>query len=91
MMKSWVKGLAITLAVGLAAPAMAATTDDAKDTATEKKADAKKKVRGMKKHKDAGDRVDDAKDTASSASAKTKKSARKASRNVKHDVNEATK
>ena len=90
-MKSWVKGLAIALAVGLAAPAMAANADDAKDTATEKKADAKKKVRSMKKHKDAGDHVDDAKDTATSAGAKAKKSARKTSRNVKHEVNEATK
>jgi hypothetical protein len=90
-MKSWVKGLAMALAVGLAAPAMAANADDAKDTATEKKADAKKKVRSMKKHKDAGDHLDDAKDTATSAGAKTKKSARKTSRNVKHEVNEATK
>jgi hypothetical protein len=90
-MTHMVKGLALALALGLAAPAMAANADDAKDTATEKKADAKKKVRSMKKSKDAGDHMDDAKDTATSAGAKTKKSARKASNKVKHEANEATK
>ena len=90
-MRRLVQGISIAVALGLAAPTLAASTDDAKDTATEKKAETKKKVRGMKKHKSADDRMDDAKDTASADTAKAKKKTRKAGRDVKKDVNDATK
>jgi len=91
MLRRLVQGLAVVVALAVAAPAFAASVDDAKDTATEKKADAKKKLRSAKRHKTADDRMDDAKDTATSTTAKAKKSGRKAGRAVKHDVHEATK
>jgi hypothetical protein len=88
-MKRMVKALAAVLALGLAAPVMAADADDVKDTATEKKAQAKKKLRSMKGSKSAQDRADDAADTATEKKAQAKKSARKAGRKAKQEANEA--
>jgi len=86
------KGLAVCLALAVTAPAIA---DDTQDTVTEKKSDAKRKVRGAKSDitgkKTAGDRVDDATDSAKASAAKARKSARKAGRKVKHEAHEATK
>jgi hypothetical protein len=90
-MKRMVKALAAVLALGLAAPTIAADANDAKDTAAEKKAEAKKKVRSAKGSKTAEDRANDAKDTAASSTAKAKKSTRKAARKVKEEAHEATK
>lgn len=89
-MRRWAKALAVAAGLGLAVPVLAASTDDAKDTATEKKAEAKKKVRSAKPSKSAQDRADDTKDTAASSTAKAKKSARATGRKAKKEVNDAT-
>ena len=91
-MTRMMKGLALGLALALAAPAIA---DDAQDTVTEKKSDARRKVRGAKSDitgkKTADDRVEDAKDAAHGSAAKARKGARKTGRKVKHEAHEATK
>jgi hypothetical protein len=90
-MKNLMKGLALAVAFSLAAPALA-STDDVKDTATETKAKARKKVRSMKPGaKTRDDRVADAKDSASEGIAKTKKHVRRAGRSVKKSAHDATK
>jgi hypothetical protein len=86
---------AVVVVTGLAfaAPAFAAndTTADAKDTATETKANVKKGARDLKPgEKTAEDRKEDAKDTASATSAKTKKKARAAKRKTKKAAHDAT-
>ncbi len=90
-MRTTIQVLAAALSLGLAAPAMAASADDARDTATEKKAEAHKKVRHLKGSESAEDRASDAKDTATATSARTKKSARKAARKSRRKAHDATK
>jgi hypothetical protein len=88
-MNAMTKALALVAGLGLAAPAMAS---DASDTATEKKAQARKKARSLKPgEKSLDDRTEDAKDTARETGAKAKKSARKAGHKAKKDVHDATK
>lgn len=79
---------ALVAALGLAAPASAGDrANDAKDTFTEEKADAKKGLRDAKPgDKTAEDRKDDAKDSLDKAGAKTRKTARKAKNEVKDAV-----
>ena len=90
-MRSMLKGLAMAVAVGLAAPAAAG---DMEDTVTEKKAELRKDARDVKADikggKTADDHVEDAKDTVDQGVAKTKKTARKAGREVKEEAHEAT-
>lgn len=83
--------IAILAALGLAAPALAAdTANDAKDTATEKKAGMKKSARKARRavtgDQSTADRTKDAakdaKDTGTETKAKAKKQGRKAKRNV---------
>src|SRR5512133_1622797 len=66
-MKRIAKGLMLAAAMGLVAPAVAQTTDDAKDTATQLKHDTTKTAR---EHKPGGetasDKAEDAKDQAKS-------------------------
>jgi hypothetical protein len=90
MTTRWMRALAFGLAVAIAAPAFAAdTTADMKDTATEKKAQAKKKARAAKPgDKTAGARMEDAKDTATETKAKAKKKGRKAARKVRKQAGE---
>lgn len=84
------RALAIGIALAIAAPGYAGdTTNDAKDTVTEKKAQAKKKLRKAKPgERTAGDRVEDGKDTAKEMKAKTKKQGRKAKKKVRAKTNE---
>jgi hypothetical protein len=79
---------ALVAALGVAAPAYAGDrADDAKDTFTEKKADAKKGLRDAKPgDKTAEDRKDDAKDTLEASGAKVRKGAREVKRDVKDAV-----
>jgi F0F1-type ATP synthase membrane subunit b/b' len=85
-MKTFVKSLAMALAVGLAAPVMAG---DVKDTVDEKGAEAKKGLRDAKPgDKTAADRRDDLKDSAKASKAKTKKATRKAGRKIKAGAND---
>jgi hypothetical protein len=79
---------ALVAALGLAGPASAGDrAENAKDTITEKKADAKKGLRDAKPgDKTAEDRVDDAKDSLDEAGAKTRKAGRKVKREVKEAV-----
>ncbi len=102
-MKRLLEGMAIAMAVALAAPAWAQTAQDAKDTANQKTHETKKAAR---EHKPGGetvnDKANDAGDTAKAKSAQAKKKARKAGRSTKHsahrtqraakrDLNNATK
>ncbi|HEX9399573.1 MAG TPA: hypothetical protein VF912_05635 [Anaeromyxobacter sp.] len=84
-MRKLIRKVAILAALGLAAPAWAQSAmDDAKDTATEKKADAKKTARSKKPGGEtAKDEAKDAKDTTTAKTAKAKKKGRKAARKTK--------
>ena len=83
-MKKIAKGLMLAAAMGLVAPAVAQTTDDAKDTAKQIEHDTTKTAR---EHKPGGetasDKAADASDQAKSTTASTKKKARKASKKAK--------
>lgn len=86
-MQKLMRKLAVLAALGLAAPAWAG---DAKDTATEKKADVRKAARKAKPgHRTAGDRVADAKDTAKATGAKARKQGRKATAKTKRAAKSA--
>jgi Ni/Co efflux regulator RcnB len=87
-----VRALAYGLVLAIAAPAFAAdTAADAKDTATEKKAQTKKKARAMKPGGETTrDRMNDAKDTAKETKAKAKKKGRKAHRKARAEINRQT-
>jgi len=90
-MKKLVKGMLLAGALGLVAPAVAQTADDAKDTGTQLKHDTKRTLRGAKPGgESASDRVEDTKDATKSAAAKTKKKARKAGRRAKKTTRDAT-
>jgi hypothetical protein len=84
-MKTAMKALALVTALGLSAPASAAS--DSSDTVTEKKAQVRKKARDLKPgDKGLDDRTEDAKDTAREAGAKARKGARKVGRKAKHEA-----
>ncbi len=87
-MRKLTRTIAVAAALGLVAPALA---QDAKDTVTEKKADASRTAR---EHKPGGetaaDKAKDAQDAAKSTTAKTKKKARKAGRHAKQRIHEKT-
>jgi hypothetical protein len=88
-MRKLIRKIAILSALALAAPAWAqsstsTTKEDAKDTATEKKAQTKKKARKAKPGgESASDKMKDAQDTGTEKKAQAKKKARKAGAETK--------
>ncbi len=78
------RALAFGLALAIAAPVLA-DSNDVKDTATQKKAEARRKARSMKPgRKTLKDRENDLGDTARADAARVRKQGRKANRNVRH-------